>query len=79
MNGKITNSDLKFVTDHPHLSGKLCEAFTDALRVAYLKKSGYSVSAIELTDPENTPKNTLIKAIYDSGIKNEALLQYEES
>ena len=45
------------------LSGKLCEALTDALRLARLKAGGYSVSALELTDPENTPKNTLIKAV----------------
>ena len=68
MNGKITNPSLKFVTDHPHLSGKMCEAFTDALRVALLRKNGYNVSAIELTDPENTPKNTLIRARLDKDV-----------
>lgn len=73
MNGKINNSDLKFVTDYPHLSGKLCEAFTDAIRVARLKKNGYATAALELTDPENTPKNTLIRAIKDERISSEAL------
>ena len=28
-----------------------------------LRANGYSVIASELTDPENTPKNTLIRAI----------------
>ena len=77
MNGKITNPDLKFVTDYPHLSGKLCEAFTDALRVSLLKKHGYNVSAIELTDPENTPKNTLIRAILDSSVTDGELKNRE--
>ena len=79
MNGKISNGNLKFVTDYPHLSGKICEAFTDALRVAKLKKSGYSVNAIELTDPENTPKNTLIKAVLDHNISQKTLEEYEDN
>ena len=63
LNGKVVAKELKFVTDYPHISNKLCEAVTDALRLARLKANGYSVAALELTDPENTPKNTLIKAI----------------
>lgn len=79
MNGKITNPSLKFVTDHPHLSGKICEAFTDAIRVARLKKHGYSVIATELTDPENTPKNTLIRAILEEHPSPKAIRQAEEN
>ena len=63
LNDKIATKELSFVTEYPHLTVKLCEAITDALRLARLKAGGYSVMALELTDPENTPKNTLIKAI----------------
>lgn len=63
INGKVVASELAFITRYPHLSGKLCEAITDALRLARLKANGYNVMALELTDPENTPKNTLIKAV----------------
>jgi hypothetical protein len=63
LNGKVAAPQLKFVTDYPHIQNKLCEAITDALRLARLKAGGYIVSALELTDPENTPKNTLIRAI----------------
>jgi SAM-dependent methyltransferase len=63
LNGKVAAKELKFVTDYPHVAGKLCEAITDAIRLARLRAGGYSVSALELTDPENTPKNTLIKAL----------------
>jgi SAM-dependent methyltransferase len=63
LNGKVVASELDFITRYPHLSGKLCEAITDALRLARLRANGYNVIALELTDPENTPKNTLIKAI----------------
>ena len=66
MNGKIKNQELDFVTDYPQLSVKLCEAFTDAIRLARLKKLGYSVAARELTDPENTPKNTILIAIREN-------------
>ena len=63
LNGKVVAGELDFITRYPHLSGKLCEAITDALRLARLRANGYNVMALELTDPENTPKNTLIKAI----------------
>lgn len=66
LNGKVVASELDFITRYPHLSGKLCEAITDALRLARLRANGYNVMALELTDPENTPKNTLIKAIKNS-------------
>jgi len=42
---------------------KMCEAITDALRCRFLESEGYDVSATELTDPENTPKNLLIRAV----------------
>ncbi len=63
MNGKVTRSELSFVTRFAHLQNKMCEALTDAVRLARLEAGGYSVSALELTDPENTPKNTLLRAI----------------
>lgn len=70
LNGKIVAEELSFVTDYPHISNKLCEAITDSLRLKRLVANGYNVSALELTDPENTPKNTLIKAI-----KNEKMTE----
>ena len=63
INDKITNEHLAFVTDYPHLRNKLGDVLTDAIRVARLEANGYSVAALELVDPDDTPKNTLIKAI----------------
>ena len=63
MNGKVNAKELGFVTKYPHLQNKMCEAFTDAIRALRLEANGYAVSVVELTDPENTPKNTLIRAI----------------
>ncbi len=60
---KLDYEPFRAITKHPHLKGKLSEILTDALRGAYLEDNGYSVKIVELTDPENTPKNTLIRAI----------------
>ncbi len=63
LNGRIKSGELSFVTKYPHLQNKLAETLTDAIRAARLEANGYAVSVLELTDPENTPKNTLIRAI----------------
>ncbi len=65
LNDKIRAEALSFVTDYPQLRGKLCEALTDAIRLSRLSAAGYTVSALELTDPDDTPKNTLLRATLD--------------
>ena len=72
LSDRINSEALGFVTKYPHLKNKISETLTDALRAAKLESEGYSVTVLELTDPENTPKNTLIKAIKKS-YSNEAL------
>ena len=56
---------LAFVTREPQLCQKLAEALTDGLRTLRLAAAGYRVTVSELTDPENTPKNTIIRAVRD--------------
>ena len=70
LNDKINAGELGFVTKYPHLRNKLCEAVTDAIRAARLEGAGYAVSVMELTDPDDTPKNTLIRAIKKKGAIN---------
>ena len=77
INDKITASELSFVTDYPHLRNKLGDALTDAIRVARLEANGYSVAALELVDPDDTPKNTLIKAIKKRGVEPEKMKRYD--
>ncbi len=60
---RISSPALDFVTRHPQLRTKLCDALTDGLRLLRLESEGYTVTAAELTDPENTPKNTILRAI----------------
>ena len=79
LNDRISCEALGFVTRHPHLRNKLCEAITDSLRIARLEAGGYTTSALELTDPDDTPKNTLIRAIKDRGLSEVALERRRES
>jgi hypothetical protein len=45
------------------LRQKLCDAATDALRLKKLEANNYSCVAVELIDPEETPKNILLRAV----------------
>lgn len=62
LNRRLSDPALAFVAAYPHLRGKLCEVLTEGLRLARLKSRGYTVTASELTDPDDTPKNTLLIA-----------------
>lgn len=81
LNDKIKATELEFVTRYPHLRNKLCEALTDAVRAARLEASGYAVSVMELTDPDDTPKNTLIRAIkknVNNDLVNKNNIKYDQ-
>ncbi|MBQ8551549.1 MAG: SAM-dependent methyltransferase [Clostridia bacterium] len=60
--GAEMRGELAFILDHPILKQKLCDAATDALRVKRLESMGYSVTTLELIDPDDTPKNLMIRA-----------------
>lgn len=63
LNHKINCKELEFITRHSMLRQKLCDAATDAMRILKLESEGYDVSALELIDPEDTPKNIIIRAV----------------
>ncbi len=56
-------ADLAPVLRHSLLKQKLAVALTDALRCKRLEAAGYAVDVTELIDPENTPKNLMIRAV----------------
>ena len=60
---------MSFVTDRPILRQKLCDAATDALRLMKLEAEGYKTDATELIDPEDTPKNVMLRAYRRKGFK----------
>ena len=63
LNGKINCEELSFISEHSMLRQKLCDAATDAMRLKLLESKGYSCSALELIDPEETPKNIMLRAV----------------
>ena len=63
LNHNIDCPELSFITEHSMLRQKLCDAATDALRLCRLEAQGYSTSTIELIDPNETPKNVMLRAI----------------
>lgn len=77
---KNTPPELGFIMEHSILRQKFCTAATDALRALRLEAEGYAVDAFELIDPEETPKNVILRCIYQKnthGIKKDkALARY---
>ena len=67
LNHSIVCPPLSFVTEHSMLRQKLCDALTDALRLKRLEAEGYRTEALELIDPEETPKNILLRAVRRKG------------
>ena len=59
---KIDCRALHFALRFGALSDKLCTVLTDGLRALRLECDGYTVCAAELTDPDDTPKNVLLRA-----------------
>ncbi len=59
------------IMEHSLLKQKLCVALTDAIRCKRLQAEGYAVDVTELIDPENTPKNLLIRAVKRASFKKE--------
>ncbi len=70
------NADLReefdFILSHPLLKQKLCDSLTDALRVKRLESRGYSVSTVELIDPDETPKNVMLRAVRNDRMSDSA-------
>ena len=62
LNHNIDCKELSFITEHSMLRQKLCDAATDALRLCRLEAEGYSTSTVELIDPNDTPKNVMLRA-----------------
>ena len=63
LNRRLNSPALSFVAEHSMLRQKLCDAATDALRLKKLEANGYDVTALELIDPEETPKNIRLRGI----------------
>ncbi len=67
LNHTLNCPALSFIAEHSMLRQKLCDAATDALRLKRLEAEGYTVCALELIDPEETPKNIMLRALKRRG------------
>ncbi len=63
LNRRLDAPAMGFIAEHSMLRQKLCDAATDALRLKWLEASGYEVAALELIDPEETPKNIMLRGV----------------
>lgn len=63
--------------EHSILKQKFADAATDALRCKILQINGYDVNALELIDPEETPKNVLIRAVKMKSPNSQKIQQYK--
>ena len=83
LNHTLNCPTLSFIAEHSMLRQKLCDAATDALRLKLLESRGYDVAALELIDPDETPKNIMLRAIYNEKkpqtVREKAALEYEEA
>lgn len=61
MNNEMDCPPLDFIARYSMLKQKLAAAATDALRLLMLESEGYKTDATELIDPEDTPKNIMLR------------------
>ncbi len=59
----IKAPQMNFILRYSILGQKFCDAATDALRALRLEAEGYQTEVLELIDPEETPKNVMIRAV----------------
>lgn len=81
LNGKINCEPLSFITRRSMTSQRLTETVTDSLRALMLEIEGYHTDIVELIDPDETPKNLLIRAVRRRGgtiINNEKIDEYNK-
>ncbi len=75
LNHTLDCPELACIARHSMLRQKLCDAATDALRLLLLEAHGYTTAALELIDPEETPKNVMLRAIRKKNVSEAAMQQ----
>ncbi len=64
MSELLASPALEFIAENSVLRQKLCSAATDSLRLLRMKAAGYKSDAVEFIDPEDTPKNVMLRGKY---------------
>ncbi|MBO5898082.1 MAG: SAM-dependent methyltransferase, partial [Clostridia bacterium] len=78
LNHTLDCPELACIAAHSMLRQKLCDAATDAMRLLLLEAHGYAVEALELIDPEETPKNVMLRAVKKKNVSAAALARAHE-
>ncbi|MBQ7828395.1 MAG: SAM-dependent methyltransferase [Clostridia bacterium] len=79
LNDLLDSPQLDFIACHSVLRQKLCAAATDSLRLLRLKAAGYKADAVEFIDPEDTPKNVMLRGRFTGKRDAAAAEKYREA
>lgn len=71
LNGQIENEMLKPILKYGLLKERIAALVTDGLRAELLEQAGYHVQVLEFIDMEHTPKNILLRAVWEDKKKTE--------
>jgi SAM-dependent methyltransferase len=61
----------------PHLRREAAATMTDLLRTLLIRAAGYRVTPMEFVASQHTPKNTLLRAVRETGGQAQASQEYE--
>ncbi|MBN1467290.1 MAG: SAM-dependent methyltransferase [Fusobacteriaceae bacterium] len=75
--GQIKNESMSPLLKHGILKERLSSLVTDSVRGNILEILGYSVQFVEFIDMEHTPKNIMIRAIYNGKRNEKALREFQ--
>ena len=76
---QLGDTPLSPIMKHSILKQKFADALTDSMRTLMLEAKGYKAEAIELIDPDETPKNVMIRAVYTGRESKEAADEYRKT
>lgn len=77
LNRQMDNELMKPVLQYGLIKERMAALYTDALRAELLESQGYRTQILEFIDMEHTPKNILLRAVFD-GKKKENLKEITE-
>lgn len=69
-NSQMKNEELSSVLKYGIIKERMAALLTDAVRAEYLENCGYRTQLLEFIDMEHTPKNILIRSIYQGKSAN---------
>lgn len=78
LNRQMKNEQMKPVFQYGLIKERMAALYTDALRAQLLEGQGYRTQILEFIDMEHTPKNILIRAVWD-GRKNRMKKNFRKS